>query len=192
MKKVLAVLLASIFVSAMVFAQDAPAPAASVEWGSWSRMGTYLAGGNSVNGYTGYGTFPNWAGVAPIYGRLGLEFRGNSKNVGFVVDIYSNGATPTFNGDNAYVWVNIADVIKVKIGQVESDALRGKFDDFGAAQMYSAGGADDIFKRFYPREGVVLEITPVEGLFIGTAFDGANNYYDSNGNANAGAVFGAM
>jgi len=182
MKKVLVILLVSAFVSAFAFADG-------ITFGGWGRSGYVFQGGT---GPDQVGTFPSWAAGS----RVGLSVHGASANVGFDVDWFSAGAQPQI-GDNARVWVKPATWLRFDFGKAQIDDLRGKVgDDWGDSlpsylSIYSAAGDNDgIFTRFYPSQGFVLSLTPVEGLFIGAALD--SNKLDSNGNATPAAAIAGI
>jgi hypothetical protein len=159
MKKALAILSAVALV--------ATAATAEVKVGGWGRIGYTPASGSTASGST-INTYsePSWASG----GRVGVNFNGSSDNVGFSLNIDSNGNTLGV-GDQAKIWVKLSDMFKFEVGKVQGDVLRGKIGDFGLFGDYSAGGEDDIFARFYPSQGFLANITPVEGLYLGAALD---------------------
>jgi hypothetical protein len=182
MKKVLVILLVSAFVSAFAFADG-------ITFGGWGRSGYVFQGGT---GSDTVGTFPSWAAGS----RVGLSVHGASANVGFDVDWFSAGAQPQI-GDNARVWVKPATWLRFDFGKAQIDDLRGKVgDDWGDSlpsylSIYSAAGDNDgIFTRFYPSQGFVVSLTPVEGLFIGVALD--SNKLDSTGTATPAAAIAGI
>lgn len=165
MKKVLVILLVSAFVSAFAFADG-------IAFGAWGRVGYIFAQGVSdpqSSANVTVGTFPSWANGA----RVGLGVSGSSANIGFNLNIDSNNGV-IGAGDEAKVWVKFIDQLKVELGKVQVNALRGKVGGSGTLDIYTAGDEDAIFQRFYPKAGFALEITPVEGLFIAAALDSTN------------------
>jgi len=190
MKKLLVVLLALLTVGAL-FAEGA-----GITVGGWGRIdvvpvanttvvttGTSSVAGVTIptttttNWYAGSG--PSWASGA----RVGVNFAGNSDNVGFNLNVDSNNGSLAV-GDQAKIWVKINDMVTVQAGKIQGDTLRGKIDSdsssildtFGAGYAY---GKDNVFQRFYPNKGLLIDVKPVAGLYIGYA-------YDTTGLANAG------
>jgi hypothetical protein len=93
------------------------------------------------------------------------------------LDIHSNGNTLAV-GDQAKIWIQPVPMIKIQAGKVQEDTLRGKFDDSNVLNGmggYFAGvpGKDTYFTRFYPKLGMVVSLTPAEGVFIAAALDAA-------------------
>jgi hypothetical protein len=179
-----------------VFAQDA-APAAkapALTVGGWGRLAFVPATAtNTTNpdstGTVTTATLPSWAGAAPYFGRVGVNFNGNSENIGFSLNLDSNGNTFGV-GDQAKAWVNIGNIVKIELGKVQVDHFRGTVSDQGITEVNSFGPEDSVFQRLYPTEGMALEITPVDGLFIAAALDA--NQKDSAGNVTAAATFSAI
>jgi hypothetical protein len=174
MKKLLIVLLALTVVGIFVVAEDAPAASLSV--GAWGRYWFSPVATSAVadpdgdpgdlkasNPYVTTG--PDWGGK----GRVGVSFNGNSENVGFSWNPGMSGGNFTAVCDQAKIWVKINPMIKLEVGQVQGDTLRGKIGDFG--DMLPVSGEDAIFARFFPKAGLLVNITPVEGLYIGAALD---------------------
>jgi hypothetical protein len=165
MKKLLIVLLALTVVGALVFAEDAPA--ASISVGGWGRAFYDVVASNGTDSWVTAG--PGWANNGA---RVGVSFNGNSENVGFNWNpgVSNNQMTPVC--DIAKIWVKINPMVTVQVGKIQGDVLRGKIDDSG--DVVATAGKDDIFKRFYPNTGLLLDITPVEGFYIGAAIDSAD------------------
>jgi hypothetical protein len=172
MKKALVVLLVSLMVGAFVFAEDA-APA-GVTVGGWGRAGYVFATATGSSGTALTTVFPNWSPGM----RVGFSVNGHSANVGFDLNIDTNTNAASNNlgvGDNARIWVKPADFLRVDFGRAQIDNLRGKIGHDWADCLNGAvnefGDEDAIFTRFYPKAGLVVSITPVEGLFIGASLD---------------------
>lgn len=186
MKKLVSVLFALLLVGSFAFAE--------VTVGSWNRllfapMANIDADGLDQDAFAFMG--PDWGDR----GRVGLSFGASGDNTGFALDIHSNG-TNLKVGDQAKGWIKINDMVKVQFGQIQQDVLRGKIGDsgfLGAISGYQltaddpttavvgdavklplaqgATGEDAIFQRFYPKAGMVLDLTPAEGVYIGLALD---------------------
>jgi len=144
---------------------------ADVSWGAWCRTGLDLV---SVTGTADpvMQAFPSWAKG----NRVGLSFSGSAAEFGFNLNVDTNGGQEIAVGDQAKLWWKPASFLKMEIGKVQVDTLRG-----GASSMnfdsYGAGGEDNIFQRLYPKAGLAIELTPIDGLFFGYAVDsGAASY----------------
>jgi hypothetical protein len=177
MKKLVSVLFALLLVGSFAFAE--------ITTGAWTRF-AFVPTANvdvDVDGYSSdpfaFGA-PNWGGR----GRVGVNFGASDENSGFSLHVYSNGNTLSV-GDQAKVWVKFNDMIALQGGKVQGDVLRGKIDDSGYlgafGDVYAQGttGKDDLFKRFYPTTGVLLDVTPAEGVYIGAALDAYTEWGDA-------------
>jgi hypothetical protein len=162
MKKLLIVLLALTVVGVFAFAQD-EAPAASISVGAWGRMWVSPINSDGTNQSVTAG--PDWGGR----GRVGISFNGSSEHFGFSWNPGVSGNNMTAVCDQAKIWAKISPLFTVQIGKIQGDVLRGKVGDSG--DVLSNVGKDAIFKRFYPNTGLLFDITPVEGLYIGAAID---------------------
>jgi hypothetical protein len=136
-------------------------------------------------------TGPNWGGR----GRVGVNFSASSDNVGFSLNVDSNGNTLGV-GDQAKMWIKINDMLTIQGGQIQGDVLRGKIDNSSflgaiadvvfeeddpatdgvdetekASIVQGTTGKDDLFARFYPKSGILVDITPAEGVYLGVALD---------------------
>jgi hypothetical protein len=196
MKKVLVILLVSAFVSAFAFADG-------ITFGAWGRVG-FIVAQQTGAGYVTTGTYPDWAGnTNPLtvvnalgdkaagpdkFGRVGFSVAGTSENIGFNVNVDSNGGTIGI-GDEAKAWVKFGPALKVQVGKVQGNALRGKVGGDAGIQVTSFSDEDGIFQRFYPKAGILVDFTPVEGLYIGAALDSVQ--YDGAGMATTAAAFAA-
>jgi hypothetical protein len=186
MKKLVSVLFALLLIGSLAFAEDA-----AVKVGAWGRF-IYVPAG-SLDGADNV-TFsgPSWASGS----RVGVTISGTSDNVGFLINYFSNGNNLN-TGDNASVWLKLNDYITLRGGKTQGDVLRGKIDDsdvlnampsvplYGntdkdntdpnddVSQIWAVGatGKDDIFKRFYPTLGLIVEVTPMEGVYFAAALD---------------------
>lgn len=182
MKKVLVILLVSAFVSAFAFADG-------ITFGAWGRVG-FIAAQQTGAGYVTTGTYPSWANnvAGTQFGRVGVSVAGTSENIGFNVNIDSNGGDLNI-GDQAKAWVKFGPALTVQLGKVQGDALRGKVGGDAGIQVASFGDEDGIFQRFYPKAGILVDFTPVEGLYVGAALD--TNQKDGAGVATTAAAFAA-
>lgn len=167
MKKALAILTALAVVGGAAFAE--------VNVGGWGRIG-YVPY-ESVDGADATSTMlPGW-GAGP--GRVGVNFSGSSDNVGFNLNIDSNGGTLAV-GDQAKIWVKVNSMFQFQVGRVQQDVLRGKIGNWGAFGLESAGDEDAIFKRFNPDQGIQIDVTPLDGVYIGAAISGNGGLFEDN------------
>jgi hypothetical protein len=188
MKKLVSVLFALLLIGSLAFAEDA-----AVKVGAWGRF--IYAPAASLDGGDNF-TFsgPSWAGGS----RVGVTISGTSDNAGFLINYFSNGNSLN-TGDNASVWLKLNDYITLRGGKTQGDVLRGKIDDsdvlnalpglqilgkepatakdddphddYSETLAVGATGKDDIFKRFYPSLGLIVEVTPMEGVYLAAALD---------------------
>ena len=157
----------------------ATALSAEITFGSWGRALWVTAANASVeNGVNTDGTkkyydtivtdvHQSWGGAAP---RTALGVSGNSDNVGFVLDIHSNG-TSLGQGDNALIWVKPIDMVKLSVGKHDQNVLRSDaaFGLWNWDRLGPAGTAGEgfIFADYLDVQGVDAVITPNENLTIG-------------------------
>lgn len=108
-----------------------------------------------------------WGGIP----RYGFAIRGSSDNIGFVVDMHADGGSVVVN-ENSYIWWKANDVFKASFGKVQGDALRGKIGDWAEFRGIMGGmsNGDSIFTRFWPQTGALVEVTPVDGLYLAASF----------------------
>jgi len=169
MKKLVSVLFALLLVGSFAFAQDE----AAVKVGSWSRF--IFVPAASFDGGDNFATSgPSWANGS----RIGVGFSGTSEKAGFNLDLHSNGNEFAV-GDQAKIWISPIPMLKIQGGKVQEDTLRGKFDDSnilnGMEGVFSGvPGKNAYFTRFYPKLGVVVSLTPAEGVFLGMSLDASS------------------
>ena len=121
---------------------------------------------------------------------------GDSDNVGFKLDIHSNGPESLGQGDNAYIWVKPIDIVKLSVGRMDDTTLRGDcvnglwdWDRIGAVD----GDEGWTFGGYFQNRGVNVQVTPVEGLMIGAALPivfGDGNPAGKNDDRALATVFG--
>lgn len=106
----------------------------------------------------------------PQRGKVGLAAWGNSDYMGFNFDFaYQNARFEV--GDQAQIWVKPSDMLMLHAGKIQGNTLRGKI---AGGQLVAAEEEDDIFFRFYPQFGLLVDIMPVENLYIGASVDAGN------------------
>ena len=121
----------------------------------------------------------SWGGNAP---RTALAIHGDSENVGFALDIHSNGYS-LGQGDNAYIYVKPLPIVTAYLGKLDINILRSdaafglwNWDRLGVVDKNGTGGEGFIFPDILDKNLAVVA-TPVEGLTIGaginTGLDGS-------------------
>jgi hypothetical protein len=159
MKKLLVVLLALAVVGMVVSAE------AKLSVGGWGRIVMSPVASNGTDSQV-IGASASWGGG----GRVGVSFNGSSDNVGFAWNPGVNGSTMNPVCDQAKIFAKVNDMLTVQLGVIQGDVLRGKLDDFG--DILPVSGKDAIFNRFNPQAGILLDITPAPGIYLGVALDG--------------------
>jgi len=159
------------------------------------------------------GTGATWGG-----NNVRVDFRivGNSEYVGFGLNATAENNKLAGNDDAAYIWAKpfSNDVLKIKIGLLVEDTLRGKIgtanNTFDNYVLPGAFDEDHIFNRFgsgedwnstNTGEGInanqpafLLSSSPIDGLFIGIMVGGGNagaDLWPSWGTSSAVKAFSA-
>jgi hypothetical protein len=199
MKKLVSVLFALLLIGSFAFAQDAEKP--SVKVGAWGRLmfvpasnvtGDVASDLDDMDIKVDPVAFggPNWAGGGVGGMNTGFAVSASSENVGFAIDLDVNGGTTMNFGDQSKAWIKFNDMITLQMGKIQGDVLRGKVDDSGylgaiagrsfkldathtlsTPLVVGTTGKDDLFKRFNPQGGILLDLTPAEGVYLGMALD---------------------
>ena len=180
MKKALAIL--------MIFALVASVAFAEITFGAWGRGLFVPVHSTGASGDTAATTNKASWGGAP---RIGFTIAGNSDNVGFQID--ANGDGGKINaGDQQLIWVKPMDMIKISLGRVQNDTLRGNaaYGSFDWDREYgdSSYGEDFTFTRmstgsgdsatYDNKQGVIFEVAPMDALWFGVAFRDVNAQND--------------
>lgn len=201
MKKALAILAALALV--------ASAASAQVTIGGWGRGLFAISNTGATGAKTTAVTKKSWDSANGGAPRVGVTLAGSADKVGFVLTVMSDvtiNDAPLTTNDNCNIWVKPIDQIKLTLGRAQVDTLRGSagFGSQNWDRVYGSGDMDDfVFSRistglgmqrtYNNKEGLVVEITPMEGLYIAAAFRDVLNsgvdtdwsgtvdtYYDSN------------
>ena len=156
-----------------IYKQRATALSAEITFGSWGRA-LWVTAANAYNKSEDKNEVvtdihQSWGGGAP---RTALGVSGDSDNVGFKLDIHSNGPDNLQQGDNAYIWVKPIDIVKLSAGRMDDITLRGDcvngmwdWDRIGCVD----GDEGWTFDGYFQNRGINVQVTPVEGLLIGAA-----------------------
>jgi hypothetical protein len=167
MKKIAAIALVLALICGAAFAQDdTAAQGKGITIGGWGR-GVFTAVKATIPEKddtiltTGLGPW----GLAP---NVGVTVKGATETVGFTLGI-SNGDSNTITLGDAVLWVKPFEVVKLEAGKFNNGTLWGKVG--GGSELVSyvggAGGENDIFTWFSAANGVLLSLTPIDGLYIG-------------------------
>jgi len=182
MKKALAIL--------MIFALVASVAVAEISIGAWGRGLFVPVYSTGADGDTATATNKaSWGGNP----RIGFTISGGSDNVGFQVDLKADSGKTLDIGDQSKIWVKPVDMLKISLGRVYVDELRGNaaFGSFNWDRDYGDAdyGEDFTFTRvmtapndraYDNAQGVVFEVTPVEGVFFAVAFRDVNGEATDN------------
>jgi hypothetical protein len=190
MKKLIAIAVVFVLAVGVAFAQVADGISIS-GWGRAVFSPLVFIDAPRVNGdtptgaeseiYAGSGI--TWGGPNP---RVDFRVQGNSDYVGFGVHIQGEAMAV---GDFANIWAKPlgSDVLKITVGRLIEDTLRGKVDDLNAGfgDFVLPGGIDAedvIFSRFGTHGeakgnggdwgSFLISSQPVEGLFLGLMVPG--------------------
>jgi len=182
MKKALAIL--------MIFALVASVAFAEVSIGAWGRglfVPVYSTGADGDTAATT--NKASWGGNP----RIGFTISGSSDNVGFQVDLKADSGKTLDIGDQSKIWVKPMDMLKISLGRVYVDNLRGNaaFGSWNWDRAYGDGsyGEDFTFTRVMTApnsrawdnaQGVVFEVTPMDALFFAVAFRDVNGEVEPN------------
>lgn len=172
MKKALFIMLTLVVIAGVAFADG-------VTIGAWGR-GLFWVGSGGVDPMTHV-----QASWGPGGARIGFTVAGNSANVGFQADILvDNGSVAC--GDVQKIWIKPVDMVKLQMGRVYDDTLRGStsYGIFNWIRIGGMTGDGAVFARIgetvltanggNPGVGFELAITPTEGAYI---FAGLGNTF---------------
>jgi len=182
MKKLVSVLFALLLVGSFAFAE--------VNVGAWGRLLIVPAASADDSDSVAFAG-PNWGTAGG--NNVGFAVSASNDHVGFAIDLDVNGGQSMDFGDQAKAWIKVNEMFTVQMGMIQGDVLRGKIDDSGflnaisglvvgedeegddisLAMVQSTHGKDSYFKRFYPAQGLLIDITPAEGVYLGAALDTA-------------------
>jgi len=189
MKKIASFFILACF-TVPLFAQLSP----GIGVGGWARYVISPVGGKGTIGeeftadnlYARNQSNQNW--YFPSRGKVGMSAWGNSEYLGFNFDVaYIDGTIEA--GDQAKLWVRPHDIIMFQFGKIEGNELRSGIQ---GGRLTFCEEENDIFTRFNPFMGMLVEFKPVNGLYIGASIDipsktgdPAKNVYDWEADRNA-------
>jgi len=177
MKKLLILFILAIITGFQLYAQLGP----GMGIGGWARYVFSPIGGTGTIGesFDKDNLFVSAQSHAssffPQKGKIGLAAWGNSDYVGFNFDFaYQNAMLEV--GDQAKIWIRPLDMLMLHAGKIQGNALRGKIP---GGQLVTMEEEDDIFFRFYPQYGMLVDFTPIENLYIGASVDGGSRVFET-------------
>ena len=159
MKKIIGIAAVAAMVATSAFADG-------ITVSGWGRGLFTPVAGNGKEVVSNEGT--SWSNSLP---RVGFTVAGSTEYVGFQTDwTGENGGV----GDDAFMWVKPAKMLKVAIGRTQDDTLRGNAS-FGIFNWIRFGfgwtGEDVTFTRLGngtggQLQGAIVMLDPIEGLHI--------------------------
>jgi len=169
MKKLLAILVVFALFTSTAFAAD-------IFWGGWGRANfvpvrvVMDGAADDTNIYSG--TEVGWDSLP----SFGIEFKLDGGEIGFFGKM-SFEASDWGGGvgvsEQVYTWWKPLDAFQLTVGLVYWDVLRGAggAESFAGYANGGSFGEDAIFSRFntVSKLGAVLQITPLENLYVGAA-----------------------
>jgi hypothetical protein len=106
----------------------------------------------------------------PQKGKIGLAAWGNSDFVGFNFDFaYQNARLEV--GDQAKIWIRPHDMLMLHAGKIQGNMLRGTIP---GGQLVNMEEEDDVFFRFYPQYGILIDFRPINNFYLGVSVDAGN------------------
>jgi hypothetical protein len=166
MKKLVTLFVVSVVVTGTTFAQLSVRGSAYAFWDTFQHVSPARDGKDDL-WLSGIGR-PGGSSMETI-----LDFTGQleSRVAGFKVQLSYQGATTLASGENVLAWVKPFDWLRLDIGKMKVDDMRGKLpvwyfpvlDGF----MLKAGRDNDIFTNYEANNSVLFRLTPIENLFIG-------------------------
>jgi len=169
MKKIAAAVLLIGIAGFPLYAQLSP----GIGIGGWARYIIAPIGGtgnfgepfSADNMYVRNQSNQNW--LFPTRGKVGLAAWGNSDYVGFNFDVcYEDGAIRV--GDQAKLWVRPHEIIMLHFGKIQGNKLRSEIK--GGRLVYTEE-ENEIFTHFIPTMGMLVDLEPLENLYIGFSID---------------------
>ena len=177
MKKTLIAIAAATAVATSAFAE--------ITFGAWGR-GIVVPVASNGDGTQAFET-TSWGGQP----RVGFEINGGSENIGFTVKMNGDNGGSIEIHDEAKIWAKPFDFLKLQMGRIQNNTLRGDWC-FGSWNWLRPSWIADEGVTFsnFENTGMQVELFPVEGLYIAVGvplkkngWDPAYSYKkDANGN----------
>lgn len=188
MKKIASLFTMGLLVGGLTFADDAVKP--GITFGAWGRSIVSVYNDDSATYTNGIVTKSSANGVSTKSGtswgnanRVGFSVIGTSQYIGFDGDIHLDNGVPNA-GDNAYIWVAPVTGVKIEVGNVFDDTLRGNAC-FGMWDWLRTGqsGEDAIFSRMGINGNTGYVVSYTNGglfLFVNGHNLGSGSYHNAN------------
>ena len=145
----------------------ASAAFAEINFGAWLRVLAAPVAGNGddiVSGMTN-----SWGhGARPA--RINIDATSEDEKVGFSMGVYNDAYSGIGAGDNYVMWAKPWDFLKISLGRWDYTAFRGDLTFGSWAWIRPVNWLFDdeglTFDQLGAKNGIQLELAPVEGLLI--------------------------
>lgn len=184
MKKIVAVGALAAMAAGIAFADG-------ITFGSWGR-GIWNTAASAYSKSTGDNdvitdSTQSWGGAGP---RTALSIHGTTAQVGFDLDVFGNG-TSLGIGDNALIWTKPIEQIKLTLGKIDKNELRGDgcFGLWNWDRIGSVGKQDQeglTFPDLLDNQGASVSVYPVKGLTVGYSIPLSLDGTDASGTVTDG------
>ena len=146
---------------------------AEITFGAWLRV---LTAPVASDGKDTVAVMANsWGWESARAARLNVNATSEDGKIGFVMGLYQdvfNGTDPL--GDESYIWAKPVDMLKISMGHYDNNTLRGDccYGSWNWLRPNTAWMYDDEgllmsgITGLTKRDGLLLEATPVDGLYI--------------------------
>lgn len=165
MKKTLIAIAAATAVATSAFAE--------ITFGAWGR-GIVVPVASNGDGTQAFET-TSWGGQP----RVGFEINGGSENIGFTVKMNGDNGGSIEIHDEAKIWAKPFDFLKLQMGRIQNNTLRGDWC-FGSWNWLRPSWIADEGFTFsnFENTGMQVELFPVEGLYIAVGVPLKKNGWD--------------
>lgn len=170
MKKTLIAIAAAAAVATSAFAE--------ITFGAWGR-GIVVPVASNGDGTQAFET-TSWGGQP----RVGFEINGGSENIGFTVKMNGDNGGSIEIHDEAKIWAKPFDFLKLQMGRIQNNTLRGDWC-FGSWNWLRPDWIADEGFTFsnFEDTGMQVELFPVEGLYIAVGVPLKKNGWGTDGEA---------
>ena len=152
--------------TAMLAALLATSAFAEITFGAWLRVLAAPVAGNGDDIVAGM--VNSWGGGARV-ARVDVRGTSEDEKVGFAMEVF-NDVSGISAGDNYAIWAKPWDFLKVSFGRYDYTAFRGDlcFGSWNWIRPYNWLFNDEglTFDQLGNQCGILLELTPIEGLLI--------------------------
>ena len=170
MKKTLIAIAAATAVATSAFAE--------ITFGAWGR-GVVVPVASNGDGTQAFET-TSWGGQP----RVGFEINGGSENIGFTVKMNGDNGGSIEIHDEAKIWAKPFDFLKLQMGRIQNNTLRGDWCYGSWNWLRQSWIADEGFTfSNFENTGMQVELFPVEGLYIAVGVPLKKNGWNKDGEA---------